>query len=98
LIYNCDVARKRLINKQSLKRQEGKCYFCSESDYDLLDVHRICEGAEGGKYTRNNSIVTCCRCHRLIHAGKIKVDRKYLSTSGKWVLHYWDENGVEKYE
>lgn len=92
------MRKPQLINKQLKKRRDGKCYFCPETNYDLLDVHRILEGSEGGKYTANNSLTVCCRCHRLIHSGAIKLDRKYLSTSGKYVLHYWDENGVEKFE
>jgi hypothetical protein len=91
------MRKPRLINKQARKRIEGKCYFCDETDYDLLDVHRILEGADGGKYTNRNSLVVCCKCHRKIHAGRIRLDRRYLSTSGRWLLHYWDEDGVEHF-
>lgn len=87
----------KLINKKALKKTEGKCYFCPEDDYDLLDVHRIVEGSDGGRYTRNNSLVVCCKCHRKITYGKIKTIRKYLTSSGRWVLHYIDELGNEKF-
>lgn len=76
---------------------EKKCKFCSSSDYCLLDVHRILEGKNGGEYTETNTIVCCVSCHRKIHAGKIKIDRKYPSTAG-WVLHYFDEKGVEHWD
>lgn len=92
------MRKRRLIDKKAVKRAAGKCFFCSEADYELLDVHRIFEGADGGKYTDHNTVVVCALCHRKIHAGKIRLDRKYLSTSGRWVLHYWDENGDEKFE
>jgi PP-loop superfamily ATP-utilizing enzyme len=89
--------RKTLINKEAAKRFAKKCYFCPCDVYDLLDVHRIVEGSEGGKYTDFNTITVCSLCHRKIHAGLIKIDRKYQSTSGRWVLHYWIE-GEEKWQ
>lgn len=92
------MGRKRiLINKHAKKKLDGKCYFCDCSNYDLLDVHRIQEGSEGGKYTPFNTITVCSLCHRKIHAGLIKIFRKYNSTKGT-VLHFIDENGVERYE
>jgi hypothetical protein len=81
--------RKQTINKIAKKRCDGKCYFCSCDTYDLLDVHRIIEGSQGGKYTDFNTITVCSLCHRKIHAGLIRIDRKYLSTNGKWILHHW---------
>ncbi len=84
------------MDKKARKKADKQCYFCNESNYSLLDVHRIKEGSKGGKYTYLNSIVCCSNCHRKIHAGEIKTIRKYLSTSGKYVLHYI-ENGVERF-
>lgn len=84
------------MNKKAKKKIDKACYFCNETNYSLLDVHRILPGSEGGKYTQLNSVVCCSNCHRKIHAGQIKTMRKYLSTSGKWILHYID-NGVEYY-
>ena len=85
------MARRKLINKVTAKKSIGKCYFCDCDNYALLDVHRIVEGSQGGKYTDFNTIVACALCHRKIHAGEIKIDRKYFSTSGRWVLHYWKD-------
>ena len=89
--------RKLLINKVAKKHLDGICKFCPCDNYDLLDVHRIVEGSEGGKYTDFNTITVCSLCHRKIHAGLIKIDRKYQSTSGRWVLHFWIE-GEERWE
>jgi len=92
------MPRKRmLINKQHKKLYEKVCYICGEDDYDLLDVHRIIPGEEGGKYTEHNSVVVCATCHRKCHSGRIKMDRKYSSTTGRLVLHYW-EDGEEKWK
>ena len=84
----------RLINKQRKKKSVGKCFFCGNEDYAILDCHRIVEGRDGGKYTDHNTIVACANCHRKIHDEQIVIDRKYPSTSGKKVLRYW-ENGEE---
>lgn len=86
--------RKKLINKVAKKKVERCCYLCGENDYCTLDVHRIIEGKDGGEYTDFNTLTTCVKCHRRIHDGQIIIDRKYLSTSGKWRLHFWD-NGIE---
>jgi len=95
--YNIhDMRRPKLINKQNKKRHEGKCHFCSENDYDLLDVHRITEGKDGGKYTDHNTVTACACCHRKIHSGRIVIDRWYQSTGGR-VLHY-TEDGEEKWQ
>ena len=83
------MARK--INKKLKKLIEGKCVFCGCDEYHKLDVHRIIWGQE---YSEHNTIVCCVGCHRSIHAGIIVIDRKYNSTSGKVVLHYF-ENGLE---
>ena len=91
------MRRPRLIDKKGLKRSVGKCYFCDVTDYESLQVHRIHEGADGGKYTMLNSLVLCANCHAKVTAGKIKTHRKYLSTSGRYVLHYTDENGVDHF-
>lgn len=88
---------KKLIDKKVNKRIAGKCYFCGENDYAVLDNHRIHEGADGGKYTERNVVVACANCHRRIHDDQIKIDKYYYTTGGRYVLHYW-ENGVEFWE
>lgn len=73
------------------KRLDARCLSCGETDYSLLDAHRI---VEGGSYDPRNVVTLCCRCHRLAHAGRIRFDRKYRTTWGKWLLHWW-EGGSE---
>lgn len=87
----------RKSKKQIKKLFDKRCYLCGEDDYDLLDVHRILEGKDGGEYHEMNTVTVCCLCHRKIHAGKIKVLRKYTTTLGKVLLHYVGEDGVERY-
>lgn len=86
--------RKHIIDKVAKKRFDGSCKFCGCGVYELLDVHRI---QEGGLYTEQNTVTCCANCHRKVHAGYIKIDRKYHSASGRLVLHYWID-GVEYYE
>lgn len=87
---------RKLIDKKLKKLADKKCYFCPEENYVVLDVHRIHPGEDGGRYTNLNTITVCCKCHRLINAGEIVTERKYLSSNGKWVLKYF-EGGVEKW-
>ena len=91
------MRKKNIINKKIKKLIDKKCKFCGQSDYCTLDVHRIKPGSEGGKYIELNCITTCVNCHRKIHDGKIKLDRKYYSTCG-WILHYFDEYGNEHWD
>lgn len=78
--------KKSLIDKKIYKLSKGECNICREKIYELLDVHRIKQGSEGGKYSKENSVVVCALCHRKIHAGIIKIDRYYLSTNGQQKL------------
>lgn len=89
--------KKRLLNKKAAKNYHGRCQFCGEDRQELLDAHRIVPGEEGGVYSDPNTVVACANCHRLTHAGVIRIDRKYFSTQG-WLLHYWDESGSERWE
>ena len=43
-------------------------------------------------------ITVCALCHRKIHAGKITVYKKYITTLGAIVLHYVDEGGIERFD
>jgi hypothetical protein len=90
--------KKMLINKVAKKKMDGKCYFCPESDYNCLHCHRILPGEDGGIYTEFNTITVCANCHNKLHGENpaIILDRKYMSTTGRWVLHFW-ENGEEKW-
>jgi hypothetical protein len=80
------VKKKKYSRQQIKKRIDGKCLLCDEHNYKLLDAHRI---VEGGTYHSSNVITVCCNCHRSIHSENIKVDRKYFSTKGHWIVHLW---------
>jgi hypothetical protein len=74
------------MDKKIRKRSDRKCHFCDEDNYELLDLHRIIPGSEGGKYKEYNVVTVCCKCHRKIHAGIIEVYRWCMSTAG-YVLY-----------
>ncbi len=83
------------MDKKLRKRIDRCCKICGESDYNVLDVHRIIEGNKGGKYSVNNCVTICCKCHRLVHAGKIKIHSWRMSTKG---MVLWCEiEGKEMY-
>ena len=67
------------------------CFFCGESEYSLLDTHRIFPGELGGTYDRRNTLVCCAGCHRKCTVGLIEIEGKFLRTDGLWVIHYWKE-------
>jgi hypothetical protein len=67
------------VNKKAIKKYANKCFLCPVDDYELLDVHRIYDGAYGGLYVPVNSLVLCANCHRLTHAGKIQIIKKHAS-------------------
>lgn len=83
------------INKQTFKHAEGKCRICGEPDYNLLDVHRINGGANGGKYSKSNSVSLCVKCHRRTHTGELTIDRYYESTTGRKLRII--EDGIERF-
>ncbi len=84
------------MTKNKIKKLiQKKCYFCEIDDIDLLDVHRIVPGKDGGKYVKTNEIVVCKHHHAKIHAEKIKILGQYFCSNGCWVINYIDENGQE---
>lgn len=87
----------KLINKKETKEIAGECFFCGEDDYAVLDCHRIVEGQDGGRYVDHNVLVVCSNCHRRCHDGQLVIDRKYNTTGGFQLLHYW-ENGKEQWK
>lgn len=90
--------KRKLINKEATKKFAGKCYFCSVDEYACLHCHRILPEEKGGIYSDFNTLVVCANHHSMIHAEnpQIVIDRKYMTSSGQWILHYW-ENGIEKW-
>jgi len=74
----------------------SKCHICGESKYELLDVHRIVFGENGGTYNFNNVVVLCPRHHRMVHTGLITIHGWVDSTVGK-LLHFIDEDGKEQF-
>ena len=82
------------ISKKYQKQVAGCCRICKEPDYNLLDVHRI---IEGGKYSYDNTVVICARCHRQQQAGTIKILKWVHSTAGR-LLNIIDENGQETFK
>lgn len=89
---------RRLSNAQMHRKRYSACFFCGNDNAAELDTHRIFPGEKGGKYDREgrNLICACAGCHRKLTVGTIIVDRKYPSSTGHWVVHYWAD-GQEKW-
>lgn len=85
--------RNKLVNKKENKLIEGDCRICGESDYNLLDVHRL---EHGKRYNFGNTCVLCCKCHRKHHTGSIKIHKWVFSTNG-YLLYWTDEQGNEQF-
>jgi hypothetical protein len=88
---------KNVFGSKKLQKQIAKkCKICGEPRYELLDTHRINEGADGGKYEPRNVVIICATCHRLQQAGKIVIEGWYESTGGR-LLRWFDEKGEEHF-
>lgn len=83
-------------SKKFQKLSAGRCRLCGNDQYEVLDVHRVKAGANGGKYTYHNTVVICCECHRKEQAGLIKILGWYDSTAGR-LLHIIREDGQEDF-
>ena len=78
------------------------CYFCGlEKSEDakktfrsVIEIHHIKEKNEGGSNEESNKIPCCSTHHSMIHEGRIKLDKWYMTTSGE-KFHWWDEKGDE---
>ncbi len=79
-----------------MKRVARKCRLCPNEIYETLDCHRIMPGEDGGEYIESNVVVVCSVCHRLIHAGLIKVDRWFNTMTGKRLLRI-ERGGQEEF-
>jgi 5-methylcytosine-specific restriction endonuclease McrA len=84
------------VSKKYQKQVAGCCRICKEPDYNLLDVHRIVEGSDGGKYSYDNVVVLCALCHRRQQAKSIRIVGWKHSTVGR-ILHWIDENGEDQF-
>ena len=85
----------RIKNKKTYKLSRGKCVLCGENNLSTLDIHRILEGANGGEYHYENTVCLCANCHRKVHAGEIKIIRKYKTLSWREYIEVI-ENGETK--
>lgn len=76
-------------SKKAFKKFAGKCAFCEENDYAVLDIHRIYEGRKGGIYDSRNCVCVCANHHRKIHDNQIQVVKKHASFGENlYVLEY----------
>ena len=91
------MSGKKYSRQQKKKLYHKECFFCGENDYNLLDVHRILEGCEGGTYDPVNTVVGCASCHRKIHSKRIIIHGKHFCTSGNYVINY-TEDGKENWK
>jgi 5-methylcytosine-specific restriction endonuclease McrA len=75
--------------KYCKKKLDGKCQICGETNFKILDPHRINPGRSGGTYDPRNIVTLCANCHRKEQAGEIKFEVKHYCTNGQWMLHYF---------
>ena len=85
---------RNIINKKVFKKAEGKCRLCGESNYALLDVHRILPGKDGGKYVAHNVVTLCSNCHRKVDTNEFEIIGWITSTGGR-MLHIVRDNKDE---
>lgn len=71
--FNPVPKNKRIVNKKLLKDKKGICGICHKTT--KTDKHHIKSKGSGGDDTKENLIELCRKCHRLVHDGKIKINR-----------------------
>lgn len=64
--------------------KKHKCGYCGINTF--CDVHHVIPRSKGGTNHKSNLIYLCPNCHRNIHAGELKLDRKVLTTEGYSLL------------
>ena len=69
------------VKKLSKKKKEllkefvdFRCEICGieENKNNVLTIHRIKRGKNGGLYSLNNIKIVCNKCHKLIHLNSFK--------------------------
>ena len=85
----------RIKNEKNYKKARGKCVLCGETNINVLDIHRIYEGHKGGTYDDENTVCLCSNDHRKVHAGEIKIIRKYKTLSHREYIEVV-ENGISR--
>lgn len=73
--FNPYPKNKRIKNPKLLKEKKGICQQCGK--YGNTEKHHIKSKGSGGDDIEINLIEVCRNCHRLIHDGKIKPEKKY---------------------
>ena len=71
--FNPVPKNKRVVNKKLLKDKKGICEICNK--YTQTEKHHIKSKGSGGNDTEDNLIELCRTCHRLVHDGKIKINK-----------------------
>lgn len=77
--YSGFVFKTKEAWSRAIRKERGDiCQICQWSR-STCDVHHIIEKAYGGAYIRENAIVSCPNCHRMIHKGVIQIPMRYKS-------------------
>lgn len=81
--------RSPAVKAYVLQRASGKCELCGNSTFITannsyyLEVHHIISLSENGADTTANTVGLCPQCHRELHFGKNKLEKK-TSLIGKY--------------
>lgn len=87
----------KIRSKIGFKKFAGKCAFCNETNYAVLEVHRIYEGHRGGVYDTINCVCVCANHHRMIHDNQLVVVKKHISYGSSLYSLEYVENKETKY-
>jgi len=80
------------LREKVLWRDNYKCQQCDVTSN--LQIHHIIPKSKGGTNTLNNLITLCAKCHKELHEGKWKLNKKpkqfkypAVAQQGKWYLY-----------
>lgn len=60
-----ELREKEILRNKILVKYDYSCYICDKSpETNLLHMHRIISGKDGGEYTEDNVVLVCIGCHK----------------------------------
>lgn len=88
------MRKRKPTLQQCWKHWQGRCLVCDKTGYEVLTVHRVVPGCQGGKYEVGNITCLCANCHARVHKGKIQIGPRVWHSGKGWVWRVEEDGHV----